>query len=104
MLQDIRKELDGLGLNTSAFKVICYLSFNDEALKPYDIAKGLGEKASTVRARLTELKKAGLVSSTSSGYISNLTSYDILMKLYKDIKKELSDDYEGDLFRDRLDP
>jgi predicted DNA-binding transcriptional regulator len=91
MLQDIRKGLDEVRLNTSAFKVLCYLSFTDEAHKPSEIAKGLGEKASTVRARLTELKKAGLVSSTSSGYISNLTSYDILMKLYKEIKEELKE-------------
>ncbi|MFQ6052792.1 MAG: hypothetical protein ACE5OO_01000 [Candidatus Bathyarchaeia archaeon] len=83
------KDLDALRLRTSAFKVLCYLSFKDDALKPSEIAKGVGEKASTVRARLTELKSAGLVSATPDGYTSNLSPYDILMKLYRDIKEEL---------------
>ena len=85
MSDEFRKELDSLKLGTSAFKVVCYLSFKDEELKPSDIAKGLGMNASTVRARLAELKDSGLLSSTPSGYLSNLTPYDILMKLYRDI-------------------
>lgn len=83
------KELDDLGLGTSAFKVLCYLSFESDPLRPSEIAEGLGEKGSTVRARLTELKSAGLVSATPDGYVSNLNPYDILMKLYRDIKEEL---------------
>lgn len=66
---------------TSAFKVLVYLTFKDKPLKPLDITKGLGEKGSTVRARLAELKKNGLVESTSDGYVSRVTTYDILMKL-----------------------
>jgi len=89
MLQGWRKSLDELGLETSAFKVLCYLSFREAALRPSEIAEGVGGKSSTVRARLTELKKAGLVSATPDGYISNLTPYDILMKLYREIKEEL---------------
>ena len=66
---------------TSAFKVLVYLTFKDKPLKPLDITKGLGERGSTVRARLAELKKAGLVENTNDGYVSNITTYDILMKL-----------------------
>ncbi len=83
------KDLDELGLETSAFKILCYLSFKEAPLKPSEIAEGMGVRASTTRARLTELKKAGLVSSTSDGYVSNLTPYDILMKLYRDIMEGL---------------
>ena len=84
---DVEK-FNALNLKTSAFKVICYLSFKDAALKPADIAKGVGEKPSTVRARLAELKNAGLVTATSDGYVSALNPYDILMKLYRDIKQD----------------
>jgi Mn-dependent DtxR family transcriptional regulator len=66
---------------TSAFKVLVYLTFKDKPLKPIDISKGLGVRGSTVRARLAELKKFGLVDNTSDGYVSNVSSYDILMKL-----------------------
>ena len=69
--------------STSAFKIIVYLTFKDKPMKPIEIAKGLGENGSTVRARLAELNKRGLVDNTNEGYISNLTTYDILMKLYK---------------------
>ena len=69
--------------STSAFKILVYLTFKDYPMKPIDIAKGLGENGSTVRARLTELNKTGLVNNTNDGYVSNITSYDILMKLYK---------------------
>ncbi len=89
MPRDGERELDALRLDTSAFKVLCYLSFREGGLKPSKIAEGVGKKASTVRARLTELKSAGLVSATPDGYVSNLTPYDILMKLYREIKREL---------------
>jgi len=89
MSKDVQRELDSLKLETSAFKVVCYLSFKDGGLKPSDISEGLGMNASTVRARLAELKATGLVSSTPDGYISNLTPYDILMKLYRDIIGEM---------------
>ncbi len=66
---------------TSAFKVLVYLTFKDRPMKPLEITKGLGINGSTVRARLAELRKKGLVESVSDGYISQVTSYDILMKL-----------------------
>ena len=66
---------------TSAFKVLVYLTFKDKPLKPIEITKGLGERGSTVRARLAELKQNGLVDNTSDGYVSLVTTYDILMKL-----------------------
>ena len=69
--------------STSAFKILVYLTFKDKPMKPIEIAKGLGENGSTVRARLAELNKRGLVDNTNDGYITNLTSYDILMRLFK---------------------
>lgn len=66
---------------TSAFKVLVYLTFKDRPLKPLEITKGLGEKGSTVRARLAELKQHGLVDSTQDGYVSQVSTYDILMRL-----------------------
>lgn len=68
---------------TSAFKILVYLTFKDHPMKPIDISKGLGENGSTVRARLAELKKKGLVNNTNDGYVSLVTSYEILMKLYQ---------------------
>ena len=69
--------------STSAFKILVFLTFKDHPMKPIDIAKGLGENGSTVRARLAELNKTGLVDNTNDGYVSLITTYDILMKLYK---------------------
>ena len=69
--------------NTSAFKILVYLTFKDQPMKPIAIAKGLGENGSTVRARLAELNKRGLVDNTNDGYVTNITSYDILMRLFK---------------------
>ena len=89
MIADMEK-LDALKLGTSAFKVLCFLSFREAALKPSQIAEKVGEKPSTVRARLTELKSAGLVIATPGGYISAVNPYDILMKLYRDIKQDSS--------------
>ena len=69
--------------STSAFKILVYLTFKDKPMKPIEISKGLGENGSTVRARLAELNKRGLVDNTNDGYITKLTSYDILMRLFK---------------------
>jgi DNA-binding IclR family transcriptional regulator len=69
--------------NTSAFKILVYLTFKDKPMKPIEISKGLREKGSTVRARLTELKKKGLIKNTNEGYLSCITSYEILMKLFR---------------------
>jgi DNA-binding IclR family transcriptional regulator len=85
---DIEERLDDLRLDTSAFQVLCYLSFKDAPMKPREIAREIGQNPSTVRARLAELKNKGLVVSKPQGYVSALNPYDILMKLYRDIKKE----------------
>jgi len=79
----VEQKLGEIDPGTSAFKILVYLTFKDHPMKPIDLAKGLGENGSTVRARLAELNKIGLVDNTNEGYVSNLTSYDILMKLYK---------------------
>jgi len=81
-------ELDGLKLDTAAFQVLSYLTFRGAPLKPSQIAEGTNLKPSTVRARLAEMKEKGLVTQSSSGYISAVNPYDILMKLYRVIKKE----------------
>jgi predicted ArsR family transcriptional regulator len=79
----MESELNELDPKTTSFKILCYLTFKDTPLKPQNIAKGLDINSSTVRARLAELKKKGLVTSTNEGYISVSTSYDILMKLFR---------------------
>ncbi len=79
-------KLNALRLRTSAFKVLCFLAFKDGALKPSEIAEGTGEKPSTVRARLTELKASGLVESRSGGWVSAVRPYDILMKMYRELR------------------
>jgi Mn-dependent DtxR family transcriptional regulator len=79
----VESKLAKIEPNTSAFKILVFLTFKDHPVKPIDIAKRLGVNSSTVRARLAELNKIGLVKNTNDGYISNITSYDILMKLYK---------------------
>jgi Mn-dependent DtxR family transcriptional regulator len=78
----LESKLTEIDPKTSAFKILVYLTFKDKPMKPIEIAKGLGEKGSTVRARLAELNKIGLVNNTKDGYITNLTSYDILMRLF----------------------
>jgi DNA-binding IclR family transcriptional regulator len=84
----MEERLDDLKLDTSAFQILCYLSFKDAPMKPGEIAREIGQNPSTVRARLTELRKKGLVVSKPQGYVSAVNPYDILMKLYRDIKKE----------------
>ena len=81
-------ELDGLKLDTAAFQVLSYLTFRGAPLKPSRIAEGTNLKPSTVRARLAEMKDKGLVTQSSAGYQSAVNPYDILMKLYRVIKKE----------------
>jgi Mn-dependent DtxR family transcriptional regulator len=79
----VESKLAEIDPSTSAFKILVYMTFKDHPMKPIDIAKGLGENGSTVRARLAELNKTGLVDNTNDGYVSNITTYDVLMKLYK---------------------
>lgn len=71
---------------TSAFKILVFLTFKDTAMRPVDIADELNEKGSTVRARLAEMRKDGLVESVEGGYVSSVTSYDIIMKLYRGLR------------------
>jgi len=75
--------LDGLDPETSAFKILVYLTFKDRALRPMEISRGTGEKGSSVRARLAELRRVGLVENTGEGYVSKVTPYDVLMRLYR---------------------
>jgi predicted transcriptional regulator len=82
-----QNKLDELSLDTAAFKVLCHLTFRNSAMKPSEIAAGTEQNPSTVRARLAELKKEGLVELKPEGYTSVVNPYDVLMKLYRDIKK-----------------
>ena len=79
----MEKALKELDPETSAFKILVYLTFRDTPMKPIEIARALGENSSSVRARLAELKQTELVENTSEGYVASTTSYDILMKLFK---------------------
>ena len=84
----LNEELDRLRLDTVAFQVLCYITFRRGHLKPSQIAEGINMKPSTVRARLAEMKDKGLVIQSPAGYASAVNPYDILMKLYRDIKKQ----------------
>lgn len=84
----IEEKLDELSLDTAAFRVLSHLTFRGMAMRPSEIASETKQNPSTVRARLAELKESGLVISVSDGYISAVNPYDILMKLYRDIKIE----------------
>ncbi|MCW4050059.1 MAG: DNA-binding protein [Candidatus Bathyarchaeota archaeon] len=79
----MESKLAELDPKTSAFKILVYLTFKDRPMKPNVIAKGLNENGSSVRARLAELKKKGLVDNTNEGYIAQTTTYDILMKMQR---------------------
>jgi Mn-dependent DtxR family transcriptional regulator len=75
--------LDELDPETSAFRILVHLTFRGQPMKPIDISKDIGENSSTVRARLAELKRSGLVDAKGEGYVALTTPYDILMKLYR---------------------
>jgi len=75
--------LDELDPETSAFKILVHLTFRGQPMKPIDISRDLGENSSSVRARLAELKRVGLVDARGDGYVALTTPYDILMKLYR---------------------
>ena len=83
----IANKLDELEPATSAYKILCHLAFRGSVLKPQEIAQELGENGSTVRARLAELKKQGLVESKTEGYYAIVSPYDIIIKLYRDLGK-----------------
>lgn len=69
-------KLDQLEPETSAYKILCHLAFRGSILKPQEIAEELGENSSTVRARLAELKKQGLVEARPEGYIAIVRPYE----------------------------
>jgi DNA-binding IclR family transcriptional regulator len=81
-------KLDQIEPETSAYKILCHLAFRGSVLKPQEIAKALGENGSTVRARLAEFKKQGLVEAKPEGYVAIVTPYDLIMKLYRDLNKK----------------
>ncbi len=71
----------------AAYKILCHLAFRGNVLKPQEIAEVLRENGSSVRARLAELKKQGLVEARPDGYIAAVTPYDLIMKVYRDLGK-----------------
>ena len=81
-------KLDQIEPETSAYKILCHLAFRGSVLKPQVIAKELGENGSTVRARLAELKKQGLVEAKPEGYVAVVTPYDLIIKLYRDMDRK----------------
>jgi DNA-binding IclR family transcriptional regulator len=82
------EKLDQLEPATSAYKILCHLAFRGSVLKPQEIAEELRENGSTVRARLAELKKQGLVEAKTEGYIAIVTPYDLILKLYRDMERK----------------
>ena len=84
----IVEKLDQLDPSTSAYKILCHLTFRGSPMKPQDIAFDLSENNSTVRARLAELKKQGLVESKPEGYMALITPYDFVAKIYRDLGKK----------------
>jgi len=78
-------KLESLDPKTTAYKVLCLLSFKGTVYKPAEIAALLKENGSTVRARLAELKKQGLVDQKSDGYFSLVSPYDFIIKIYNDL-------------------
>ena len=79
------EKLDQLEVKTSAYKILCHLAFRGTILKPQEISEALRENGSTVRARLAELKKQGLVEARPDGYVSVVTPYELIMKVYRDL-------------------
>ncbi len=82
------EKLDQIEPDTSAYKILCHLAFRGSVLKPQEIAEALKENGSTVRARLAELKKQGLVDARPEGYVAVVTPYDIIIKLYRDMGRK----------------
>ncbi|MFA5869673.1 MAG: DNA-binding protein [Candidatus Bathyarchaeia archaeon] len=82
------EKLDQIEPETSAYKILCHLAFRGSVLKPQEIAEALKENGSTVRARLAELKKQGLVDARPEGYVAVVTPYDIIIKLYRDMERK----------------
>ncbi len=82
--------LDKLGLKSVSFRILCYLTFRQTPAKPKEVLEAVGAVSpSTVRARLSELKRMGLVESVPEGYVSKTTPHDILMKLYREIIRKM---------------
>jgi len=87
-LEEKLREMDP---ETSAFKIVFYLAFKESPMQPVEISRSLNEKGSTVRARLAELKRDGIVESTPEGYISVPNIYDVFMRIYRDLDERLEE-------------
>lgn len=87
MKEKVLEELSKLSMLSSSFKILCHLTFRGRPFKPKEIADELGVKPASVRARLSELCKRNLVMLGSEGYTSVVKPYDVLMKLYNDLRK-----------------
>lgn len=87
MKDKVLEELSKLGVSSSSFKIVCHLTFRGRPLKPKEIAEELKVKPASVRARLSELCERNLVTSGSKGYTSMVKPYDILMKIYSDLRE-----------------
>ncbi|MFP3951603.1 MAG: winged helix-turn-helix domain-containing protein [Candidatus Bathyarchaeia archaeon] len=87
-LEEKLREMDP---DTSAFKIVFYLAFKESPMQPVEISRSLGEKGSTVRARLAELKRDGIVESTPEGYVSVPNVYDVVMRLYRGLEERMED-------------
>jgi len=87
---ELEETLDKLGLNSISFKILCYLTFRQTPAKPKDVLDAIsGVSPSTVRARLSELRKMKLVEVSPEGYVSKVTAHDILMRLYREIIRKM---------------
>lgn len=89
--KEISQRVDSLGIETSAFRILCFLTFSEKQIKPSEISQRLNMKPGTVRARLSELKEAKLLSMDGDGYVSNLNAYDIIVRVYNQTKKDLTE-------------
>ena len=89
-MAELEENLDKLGLKSISFKILCYLTFRQTPAKPKDVLDAIGGVSpSTVRARLSELKKMNLVEVGPEGYVSKVTAHDILMRLYREIIRKM---------------
>mgnify|MGYP000241630938 CR=1 FL=1 len=89
-MAEVEEALDKLGLTSISFKILCYLTFRQAPAKPKDLLEAVGPVSpSTVRARLSELRKMNLVEAGPEGYVSKVTAHDILMKLYREIIRKM---------------
>ena len=78
----------GLSLSSIAFRVLCYLTFYGNPSRPKDIAERLKLSPVSVRARLSELNKKGLVKAAPEGYTSTVEYYDVIRRFFDELKEK----------------